>query len=339
MISASIAGVVAADRLHAQLPVLAVAALLRPVVAPHRADRVELLRLRLAVQAVLDVGAADRRGALRPQRQRATPAIGERVRLLLDDVGALARCADDQVGVLDPGRVDPAVAVERGRPPPSSPVTHRQLRLLGREDVVRAARRLERAASRAQLREERVALELGAERRRRAVARVHDRLRREALGERARRTRASVSQSPPGRSTRPTEPAKRTSPENRQPSAWKARWPGEWPGIATISKTIPATSSVSSPGAARCRPRSRARPASRDARSAGRAPSRRSVDRRAGSLREVGETQRRGRQSACVTGSRRSARLYARARAAVRLRRRPDRSTTASGAPRSARTT
>ena len=135
--------VVGADRLDRELPVLAVPALLRAVVPPHRADRVELLRLRLAVQAVLEVGARDRRGRLRSQRERAAASVLERVRLLLDDVRALAGRADDQVGVLERGRVDPPVAVEgadrlhrRPRPLPE--------RLLGREDVVRSAGRFER---------------------------------------------------------------------------------------------------------------------------------------------------------------------------------------------------
>ena len=47
-------------------------------VAVHRGDRVELHRLRLAVQAVLEVGARDRRGALGPQRERAAAAVRRR---------------------------------------------------------------------------------------------------------------------------------------------------------------------------------------------------------------------------------------------------------------------
>ena len=45
--------VVGTDRLDGKLPVLAVAPTLWPVVPPHRADRVELLRLGFTVQAVL----------------------------------------------------------------------------------------------------------------------------------------------------------------------------------------------------------------------------------------------------------------------------------------------
>ena len=135
-------GIVGADRLDGELPVLPIAAALRAVVTPHRADRVQLLRLRLAVQAVLHVRAADRRGGLRPQRQRAPPAVRERIRLLLDHVGAASGRAHDQLGVLEAGCVDAAVPVQSGdvlhllrHPLPE--------RLLGRKDVVGAARRLE----------------------------------------------------------------------------------------------------------------------------------------------------------------------------------------------------
>src|SRR6266511_6191444 len=50
--------------------------------------------------------------------------------------------ADDQLGVFDPGRVDPAVAVEIADllHLPYHPLPER---LLGRKDVVRSARRLE----------------------------------------------------------------------------------------------------------------------------------------------------------------------------------------------------
>ena len=60
-------GVLGADRLDIQLPVLAEASLLRTPVAVDGLVRVELLRLRLAVQAVLEVGAHDRSG--RPRRE------------------------------------------------------------------------------------------------------------------------------------------------------------------------------------------------------------------------------------------------------------------------------
>ena len=130
--------IVGSDRLDRQLPVLAVAAAAGGAVPVHRPDRVELLRLRLAVQPVLDVGAGDRRRALGAERQRPVGAVGERVHLLLDDVRSLPGRAQEELGVLEDRRLDRAVAVERGQPlhlaghaPPQ--------RLLGREDVVSPA--------------------------------------------------------------------------------------------------------------------------------------------------------------------------------------------------------
>ena len=135
-------GIVAADGLEVELPELAVAPLLRAAVAVHRPDREELLGLGFAVQTVLEVRAHDPGGRLGAEGQRTVGAIGERVHLLRDDVGSLARGACEELRVLDDGRVDPAVAVERAQAlelrdhlPPAG--------LLGREDVVGASGRLE----------------------------------------------------------------------------------------------------------------------------------------------------------------------------------------------------
>ena len=135
-------GIIAPDRLDRELPVLAVPALLRTVVPPHRPDRVQLLRLRLPVQPVLEVRAADRRRRLGTESQRPRAAVREGVRLLLHDVGAPAGRADDQLGVLEAGRVDAPIAVQGAHllHLPRHPLPDR---LVGREDVVRAARRLE----------------------------------------------------------------------------------------------------------------------------------------------------------------------------------------------------
>src|SRR5262249_60601124 len=62
-------GIVRPDCLDGELPVLAVAALLGTVVPPHLSDRVQLLGLRLAMEAVLYVRAADRRCRLGSERQ------------------------------------------------------------------------------------------------------------------------------------------------------------------------------------------------------------------------------------------------------------------------------
>ena len=72
MTSASTAGR-RADRLAADLIVLAVAARLWPLVAEQRRVVPELDRLGQPGHAVLDVGAAHRRGALRTQRERGRP--------------------------------------------------------------------------------------------------------------------------------------------------------------------------------------------------------------------------------------------------------------------------
>ncbi len=59
---------------------------------------------------MLDVGAAHRSGALRPERQRAAAAVIEGVHLLLHDVGGLPHPAREQLRRLERGRLDPAVS-------------------------------------------------------------------------------------------------------------------------------------------------------------------------------------------------------------------------------------
>ena len=152
-------------------------------------------RLRLAVQAVLEVGAHDRRRRLRAERQRAVAAVGERVHLLRDDVRALARRAAKQLRVLEHRRVDPAVAVQRAQPL-ELPDHLLPERLLGREGC---------RASRAALRSVTPAAPRGTDcgrARRRASSAGRGRSRRRSpagSGRRARgSTRASVSQSPAG---------------------------------------------------------------------------------------------------------------------------------------------
>ena len=200
-------GIGAADRLDRQLVVLAVAAATGPAVAVHRRDRVRLHRLRVAVQPVLDVGARDRRSSLGAQRERPAAAVVERVHLLVHDVGRIARRAREEPRVLEARRLDapPAVAAERllhprEEPPPVG---------VGRQDVVRPARRLERlgasAALGAEVAQERIRLQLALERRRRAVPR-DARSCRPGSGRAARAPRraACPSRRPAGRRGRPT---------------------------------------------------------------------------------------------------------------------------------------
>ena len=80
-------GIVDAEHLDADLPVLAVAALLRALVAEVRREVPDLPRHR---RVVLHERAHDRRGALGPQREAAAALVLELVHLLAHDVGGLA---------------------------------------------------------------------------------------------------------------------------------------------------------------------------------------------------------------------------------------------------------
>jgi len=95
--------VVGAERLEPHLGELAVAARLRRLVAEERSPVPELHRLGRLVHAVLDVCAADRGGALGPERERAAALIVEREHLLLDHVGRVADPALEQLGGLEDG--------------------------------------------------------------------------------------------------------------------------------------------------------------------------------------------------------------------------------------------
>ena len=101
-----------AQHLEVDLVELALAALLRPLVAEHRAGGEELERQLLRQLAVGDEGAADAGGVFRPQRERFAAAIGEGVHLLGDDVGGLADAAREQLGELEDRRRHLAIAVE-----------------------------------------------------------------------------------------------------------------------------------------------------------------------------------------------------------------------------------
>ncbi len=115
--SASASGSVGADQLDVDLVELAVAALLRPLVAEHRAGVENLLRQGLR-QAVGDQRAADAGGAFRPQRDGITAAILERVHLLRHDIGGFARACGRTRAVSSKIGVCPFVeAVERGDAP------------------------------------------------------------------------------------------------------------------------------------------------------------------------------------------------------------------------------
>jgi hypothetical protein len=95
-------GIVDAQRLDADLPVLAVAALLRTLVAKVRREVPHLPRRR---RVVLHEGAHDRRGPLGAQREPATALVLELVHLLAHDVGRLAD-ALEHLEVLEDRRHD-----------------------------------------------------------------------------------------------------------------------------------------------------------------------------------------------------------------------------------------
>ncbi len=99
-----------ADGLRPHLPELAVATALGGLGAVEAAQVPELHRLGQLVHAVLDVGAADRGGALRAQRQGPPGAVVEAVHLLADDVGRLAHSAGEELGGFESRGLDAAVA-------------------------------------------------------------------------------------------------------------------------------------------------------------------------------------------------------------------------------------
>jgi hypothetical protein len=96
-----------AERLYAELVVLAVAALLGVLVAEGR-RRVPGLPRRHRV--VLHVGPGDRGGPLGPQRHQLAVAVLEDVHLLADDLAPLADATQEDAGVLDDRRDGEAVA-------------------------------------------------------------------------------------------------------------------------------------------------------------------------------------------------------------------------------------
>ena len=213
------------DRLGAELVELAVAARLRALVAEERAEVGELHRLRQLVHPVLEVGAADRRRPLRPQGQAAPALVLEGEHLLADDVGGAADAALEQLGVLEGRRRDRLVAGagedrrggaldprpraaparaarrrSRGVPGTCWPWLRRPYSTGGRSPTAPASRgtgwwRARRPAS---------SSPCGRDRRRSRPEWESSRVPIDSI---------SVGPSPPGRSTRPTEPWKRTSPE------------------------------------------------------------------------------------------------------------------------------
>jgi hypothetical protein len=106
-----------AQDLGADLVELPVAALLRPLVAEHRAGIEHLARQVRLGQPVRDQGAADAGGVLGAQRDRIAAAILEGIHLLRDDVGGVAEAAGEDARVLEDRRRPFLEAIERGDAP------------------------------------------------------------------------------------------------------------------------------------------------------------------------------------------------------------------------------
>ena len=173
---------------------------------------------------MLDVGAADRRGALGPQRQRAAAAVVEAVHLLLHDVGGLADAAGEQLGGLEVGRLDAVVAggaedalacLRRSRRRSLScgrtSKVPRGAWIIAAPPSVLGGSRSGAASSRRN--------GLVARSRPSVVAPMWPGIDAVSAGNSSISDSieaSSVGQSPPGRSTRPTEPWKRTSPEKQR---------------------------------------------------------------------------------------------------------------------------
>ena len=130
-----------ADRLDVELPELAEAAGLGPVVAEHRAGQRDLHRLRQRLHPVLDVGPDDAGGRLRAERPGLALVAprGEPEQLLLDGVRRLAEAPLEHRHLLEHRRLDLAIAVAPGEvrrdrlePPQGGS--------LGRQEVAGAAR-------------------------------------------------------------------------------------------------------------------------------------------------------------------------------------------------------
>src|SRR5262249_8274641 len=133
-----------ADRFDVELPELAVAAGLRPVVSEHPAGERQLYGLRPGLHPVLDVRSGDPRGRLRPQRPRLAVLgrRGEPEQLLLDDVGHLADAALEDRGLLEQWRLDRAVAVARSKVR-GDPFQARKRNAIRRKQVAGASRSAE----------------------------------------------------------------------------------------------------------------------------------------------------------------------------------------------------
>ena len=103
-------GVAVTQRLDVQLMELSVAALLRPLVAKHRARAPELLLL-IVQQSVAQTCPDDARRRLGPHRDLIAVAILKGIHLLLDDIGRLTDRAAEELGPFEHRKPNLTVAV------------------------------------------------------------------------------------------------------------------------------------------------------------------------------------------------------------------------------------
>ncbi len=78
---------------------LAIASLLRPLIAEHGAHIVELGYRVLGVQLLLDEGAHHRSRSFRSQSQGIAALVGKSIHLLFDDIGSFADGAAEEFGL------------------------------------------------------------------------------------------------------------------------------------------------------------------------------------------------------------------------------------------------
>ncbi len=133
--------VVGPDRLRPHLPELAVAARLGRLVAVEARQVPQLHGLGQLVHAVLDVGPAYRRRALGAQGHGAPALVLEGEHLLAHDVRGLPHAAREQLGGLERGRLDAPVPGGLQHLPGLALHHLARVRVVG-QHVERAARRL-----------------------------------------------------------------------------------------------------------------------------------------------------------------------------------------------------
>ncbi len=133
------------EHLEADLVELAITAFLRALVAEHRADVPQLLRLATTGEAMLEHGTHASGGTFRTQGQGVAVTVFKGVHLFFDDVGHFTDGALEQLGEFDDRHADLLVTVviqqARDRVLEVAP----QWRLL-RQDVVHATNGLQRLA-------------------------------------------------------------------------------------------------------------------------------------------------------------------------------------------------